>query len=115
MHLLFGSNFYKIKDPFDFEGWFHNQYLESEIKNHKNHTEIKITVPGIKREEITVELDKDVLYVTFSPEGGVVRTKTYTLGGGADPSAISASLNLGILTINVPKREAPKKTRIEIS
>lgn len=90
-------------------------------------------VPGIKPEDVTIELTDNVLTIKGErvlaeekeDEGWLVRERSYgafertiTLPEGVDPASITASYRDGILEVHVPKAlEAarPKTTKIEVS
>jgi HSP20 family protein len=87
----------------------------------------EIEVPGVRREDLTVDLSGNELTVTGvvkeSEQEGVVRRRTRrsgrfeyrtTLPRDVDADQVSATLADGVLTVRVPKAEAARPRRIEI-
>jgi len=90
---------------------------------------IRLDVPGMKKEDITVNLQNNTL--TVSGERSSERTeegeeyvrverafgnfhRTFTLPDAVDQENVEASYEDGVLTINVPKTEASTRRQIEI-
>lgn len=85
-------------------------------------------LPGVTRDDLSIGVDGDTLTV----EGGVtlgessgmqsvyaeVRVprykRSFALGRDLDTANISASLQHGVLTLRVPKREQAKPRRVEV-
>lgn len=97
---------------------------------------VVMDAPGLKAEDLTIELRDDVLTVrgerpvpyhaeTDNGNGRQVWQRlergfgtferVLRLPTGLDPDAIKASLNDGVLTLQIPKPEARKPRRIEIA
>lgn len=94
---------------------------------------VVMDVPGLKADDVTIELREDVLtvrgerrlpYQTDEQDGKVWQRiergfgqfeRVLRLPTGLDPDAISASLSDGVLTLHIPKPEARKPRRIEIA
>jgi len=95
---------------------------------------VAMDVPGLKPEDVTIELRDDVLTVKgerafpFANEGdGGQRVwqrlergfgmfqRALRLPAGLDPDAINASMSDGVLILHIPKPEARKPRRIEIA
>jgi HSP20 family protein len=92
---------------------------------------VYMDVPGLRAENLDIELENDVLTVRgerpfpYSRDngGGPVRTiergfgrfeRTLRVPRGLDPEAVQASLSDGVLTLKIPKPETMKPRRIEI-
>jgi HSP20 family protein len=84
-------------------------------------------LPGVKREDVNVELRDNELAVTGEikerERQGILRRTTRRVGefelrvilpGETDPDAIDASLKDGVLTIRIPKATESKSRRIEV-
>ncbi|CAD7699732.1 unnamed protein product [Ostreobium quekettii] len=93
--------------------------------------ELTTDVPGMEPGDIMVEVKEGVLVVKGErkeategkdEEGRVVRQerrhrrfeRRFRLGEVADREGVSARLERGVLTVTVPKREAPKPRRVEV-
>lgn len=87
----------------------------------------EVEVPGLKRDDITVEATGNELVITGEYKEkervGLLRRRTRrvgrfefrtTLPAEVDVEQISADLADGVLTVRVPKREAAKPRRIAI-
>lgn len=88
-------------------------------------------MPGVKSENVTVELDDDVLsiegkvsmegYDGLTPEyteynvGHFVRRFTVPRSGEIDRDAIAAKVSDGVLEVKLPKAEKARPRRIQIA
>lgn len=83
---------------------------------------VRLEMPGVKRNEIKVELDGDMLSVSFdkvvSDDGKQESSTSYhrkmTVPDGCEPGKITAALQDGILTVTMPKAEERKPKTIEV-
>jgi HSP20 family molecular chaperone IbpA len=88
----------------------------------------RMDMPGVEKGKVQIEVDEDnVLQVRGrnafeEPQGAVMKEfqpgdyyRSFRLGDMFDKDKITAKLEDGILEITVPKREAAKPRRIEIS
>ncbi|KID28214.1 Hsp20/alpha crystallin family protein [Prauserella rugosa] len=87
---------------------------------------VEVEVPGVKRDDITVDLADNVLTVSgeVNEREGRFRRRTRRTGQfrysvslpeGIDTEQVGAELADGVLTVNVPKRPDTGTRRIEIS
>jgi len=78
---------------------------------------VELQVPGFKRTDITIEIKDGVLTAKASraDKKYTDKTKVLTLPKDANPDAVSAKLEDGILTITVSKVAPPVAKKIEIS
>ncbi len=89
---------------------------------------VEIELPGVKREDIDIQLGDRVLTVSGEVKEkertGVLRRRTrrvghfqysVTLPADVDPDDVSARLDDGVLTVRVPKSAQAKPRRIEIA
>lgn len=89
---------------------------------------VEVDLPGVKREDITVDLVGTELAITGElkekERQGWFRQRTrrtgqfayrVTLPQDTDADKITAALDAGVLTVRVPKTEAAKPRRIAIS
>jgi len=89
---------------------------------------IKAEMPGIKKENLDITLDKDELEINGKLNGSMPDEKNlkysefrlynyhrkFNVGETIDRNTLKASLENGILTLNLPKREEIKPKKIEI-
>jgi HSP20 family protein len=89
---------------------------------------VAVDLPGVKREDVTVELVGTTLAITGElkerEHTGWFRSRTRRRGRfeyrtmlphEVDADRIEANLNDGVLTVRIPKSEAMKPRRIEIT
>lgn len=115
-----------------FAGPFAGNLMRSDIKDKGNEYEIDIELPGVKKEDINVNLENGYLTVAINTNeesrdekdnyiiqerryGGYQRS--YRLNGNVKKSDIKAEYKDGILALTIPKTEDEKEkdTRILIS
>lgn len=99
--------------------------MKTDVHEHEDHYEVDIDLPGFKKDEITLELDNGCMTVTAAKgldknettkKGKLIRQERYAgalqrsfyVGEEITQTDISAKLEHGVLSINVPKREARK-------
>ena len=88
---------------------------------------VEAELPGVKQEDINVELSDSELVISGElkerERRGILRRRTrrtgqfvyrVTLPGDADSDRIEASLNEGVLSVRIPKPERARRRRIEI-
>lgn len=129
------------KNDFDiFGGFFDDSFfnesrnkelMKTDIKEGENEYTLEIEMPGIKKENVKIELSKG--YITISAENNneveekennYIRkerhygsfTRSFYVGDKVEMNDINASMDNGILSITVPKEESeePEKKYIEI-
>lgn len=101
----------------------------SNILDKENEYLIELSAPGLKKEDIKIELDNDILRISSNSENekeesndGYYRREFYkssfersfTVPKIADKNGISATMTDGILTVSIPKLKEEKKDNIEI-
>ena len=89
---------------------------------------LKADIPGVSKDRLNIEVDKDTLLVEGSahidmPEGmealyADVRStryrRTFALSGELETDNIRASLNDGVLSLHIPKRAEVRPRKIEV-
>ena len=126
---------------FDFDSVFDNFFAPShgmqslegkftprvDVRENDDHYEITAELPGVKKEDLSVSLDKGILTIEAEnrfedkeeKEGRIVRQerrygkymRSFNLGSGINEDDIKAGFKDGILTLTAPKREEPKKDK----
>ena len=98
----------------------------TDVREHDDHYDLEIDLPGFKKEDITVELENGYLTVTANKghdqeekdkKGTIIRQERYSgtmsrsfyLGENYRTEDIKASFEGGVLTLNVPKKEEQKQ------
>lgn len=100
----------------------------SDIVEHASAYEIRISLPGMKKEDIKISLDGDRLTISGERSQNLTEessrflkreitygkfSRTYTLGK-ADASGIEARYENGLLLLNVPKQSVEKPALIPV-
>jgi len=100
-----------------------------DLLERENEYVLRVDLPGVKPEDVKVELQNDVLTISgerhaeheerkegaYRLERGYGRfTRSLTLPEGVDPAKIAARLENGVLEVIVPKPEERKPQRIAI-
>ncbi len=100
------------------------------ISENENNFELVLMVPGRKKEDFKIALDKDILTVSYEQKEEKADEKTrivkneftlrsfsrsFTLNEEIDREAIAASYENGLLKLALPKKEEVKISPKEIS
>ena len=111
-----------------FYGENQKNIMKTDIIETKDEYEFRVELPGVKREEVKIELNDGNLYVSYEKkqedekkDAYVIRerkvtkaSRSYYLGRGYKEEDIKAKFEDGILYINVPK-EVKKQEKKYIS
>jgi HSP20 family molecular chaperone IbpA len=102
-----------------------DRLMKTDVHEHEDHYEVDIDLPGFKKEEITLELDKGYLTVSAAKgldkdekdhKGKLIRQERYAgsmqrsffVGEDLTEEDIKATFQHGVLSLNVPKKEKAK-------
>ena len=95
-----------------------------------DHYVLRADLPGVREEDINVELEEDVLTISGERRAeheerkeGYYRverasgrfSRSLTLPDGIDPDSIEAQFENGVLTVTIPKPEERRPRRVAIS
>jgi len=137
----FANNNRKVANPFSdaFESVFNDSFFSDRmvtrvpavnIAETDGHYHIELAVPGMKKEDFKINLDKNMLSISAEKQAGNEENakkynrreysynsfvRTFTLPESADFAKIDASYLDGILAIDVAKKEEAKFQSREIS
>ena len=132
---VFGENLLDVFDDFDrdfFRGFGRPEHvlygknatrmMKTDVKETENGYELDVDLPGFKKEEIKLELNNG--YLTISTEkslskenkGKMLRQERYVgtmqrsfyVGGSITEEDIKAKYENGVLSLAIPKKEAPQ-------
>jgi HSP20 family protein len=98
------------------------------ISESENHFHVELAVPGLKKEDFKLNLDRNILTVSVEKQAEQNVQKNYskreyayssfvrsfTLPDSVNAEKIEASYNDGVLAIDLPKREESKSVRKQI-
>ena len=97
-------------------------HLATDIHEDKDNYYATFEVPGVKKEDVKVELNDRMLTVTVErkekqgdSEASYSATRSISVPDGVNAEAISARVEDGILTVSLPKNEERKPRTIEIA
>jgi HSP20 family molecular chaperone IbpA len=83
----------------------------AEIRELEDKAEIRIELPGVKPEQLSVNAEHRTLSVQAEREGRDPVTHQFTVGPMYDLANVQAKLDLGVLTLTLPKAaEAQPRT-----
>ena len=98
--------------------------MKTDVREHEDHYEVDVDLPGFKKDEITLELQNGYLTVTAAKgldkeetdKGKVIRKERYAgtlqrsfyVGDSLTEADIGAKLEHGVLSLSIPKVEAKK-------
>ena len=88
---------------------------------------LRYDMPGVAKDDVDITVDKGILIVTGKAEAEEAGTPAYretrigdyrrefTLPDDVDADRITAAMNAGVLTVQIPRPEEAKPRRIQIS
>ena len=99
--------------------------MKTDVREHEDHYEVDIDLPGFKKDEITLSLENGYLTVTAAKgldkdettkKGKLIRQERYAgamqrsfyVGDVLTEADITARLEHGVLSLNIPKRDERK-------
>ena len=142
---IFGENLFD--DWFDFSSFpeFRNidrklygrhaaHEMKTDVREHEDHYEVDVDLPGFKKDEIRLELENGTLTVHAAKDlekektdktGKVIRQERFSgamqrsfyVGEALTEEDIGAKFENGVLSLNIPKKDAkklPEKKVIQI-
>lgn len=135
---IFGENIFdNLMNTFDrdfFSHWDSSKLMRTDVKENDDSYELKVNLPGLKKEDVRIELNQDYLTISAKAQnandekddsGKYVRRERYYgsyqrqfyLGEGVKQEDIHASMADGVLTLTIPKvdqQQIETAHRIEI-
>lgn len=109
---------------FDWEGVFNGTggRLAADIHEDKDNYYATFEVPGVKKENVKVELNNHLLSVMVEKKSGsednestYIANRSISVPDSVNPDAISAKVEDGILTVTLPKSEHRKPRTIDVA
>jgi HSP20 family protein len=117
---FFDENFWDVDRPLT------SGSVPVNVRESEKHYELDVIAPGCKKEDFTINLEKNVLSISFNHNAqkqesdekkGWVRNefvqqsfnRSFTLDDTVEPNAIEATYADGILRIRLPKSEKAKQ------
>lgn len=84
----------------------------------KDNTYVRAELPGVKREDIAVEMIEDYLTINATRKDGEQSfsySRSIAIPEGVQADKVAASLENGVLTVTLPKQEQAKPRKIAIN
>jgi HSP20 family protein len=84
----------------------------------KDNTFVRAELPGVKREDIAVEMIEDYLTINATRKDGeqtLSFSRSIAIPEGVQAEKVVASLENGVLTVTLPKQEQAKPRKIAIN
>ncbi len=85
------------------------------IQEFEDRAEIVVDVPGVRPEQLAVKVENRTVTISAERDGRTTMRRSYTIGSRYDLSAASARLELGVLTISLPKSAEAQPREIAIA
>lgn len=102
-----------------------NREMLMDVKDHEDHYEVEIDLPGFRKEDINIELNDGYMTVSASKgldedekdhKGKIVRQERYSgmmsrsfyVGEGITNEEVHAKFENGVLKLDIPKKEYEK-------
>ena len=114
-------------------GRHYNREMRTDVKEHEDHFEVDIDLPGFQKDQVQLTLENGYLTVTAAKglekdqteKGKVIRQERYSgtmqrsfyVGSALTEEDITAKLEHGVLTLTIPKKpekKLPEKKTIAI-
>lgn len=134
MPSIFGENLFdNFFDDFARPAVFHHQsefnpLMKTDVKEHKDRFELSIDVPGVKKEDLSAELENGYLTITATrndekeeknKEGEYIRRERYSgstsrsfyVGEDVKQEDIKAKFDNGTLKLTIPKVEVKPEVK----
>ncbi len=131
MDQMFRNAFVRPSDT-AFQSWDANRSMPIDVAENKDGYTIKASVPGYKPEEVSIDVENDVVTIRAerkvesaeeSKDGDQVHwqelyygalERCFTLPTGVDTNQAKAELEHGVLTLTLPKAESVKPKPIKV-
>ncbi|HLP26671.1 MAG TPA: Hsp20/alpha crystallin family protein [Acidobacteriota bacterium] len=84
----------------------------------KDNTYVRAELPGVKREDIAVEMIEDYLTINATRKDGEQTfsySRSISIPEGVQADKVAASLENGVLTVTLPKQEQAKPRKIAVN
>jgi len=104
-----------------------DRLMKTDVREHEDHYEVDIDLPGFAKDEITIELNNGYLTVSAAKgldkdqndkKGKLIRQERYAgamqrsfyVGEELTEEDVKASFKHGVLSLNIPKKEAKESS-----
>ncbi|MBS1776545.1 MAG: Hsp20/alpha crystallin family protein [Bacteroidetes bacterium] len=118
-----------FQNMFSEDAWNETKYVPANIKETDQAYEMQMIAPGLKKEDIKINVDRNILQISYEHKeekestGKWIRKeyklqtfrRSFTLNEKIKTTGISAAYNDGILTIVLPKKEVVEPASQQIA
>jgi HSP20 family protein len=87
----------------------------ADVQELADRAEITVDVPGVKPEQISVSAEHRTLTVTVAREDRTPFVRQYTIGTKYDLTQVQARLELGVLTLTLPKAADAQRRTVPVT
>jgi HSP20 family protein len=87
----------------------------ADVQEHTDNAVITLDVPGVKPEQINVSAEHRTLTVKVERDGHNPFVRQYTIGTKYDLTQVQAKLELGVLTLTLPKAAEAQPRQVAIT
>lgn len=99
-----------------FPSVFDRTYSSSLISERDGVITLSIDMPGVKKEDLTLMVDRGILSVTGERKNRDYKySRRWRLADDMDPTAITAALEDGVLTVTIPRKTDQLARKIPIN
>ncbi len=88
---------------------------QADVLELDDRVEVALDVPGVKPEQITVSAEGRTLKIEVEREGRGSFTRQYTIGAKYDIGQVQARLDLGVLTLTLPKAPEAQPRQVPVT
>jgi len=115
MFLLDNENYDPFKDFFTtFGKVLNDEHRLTDIKDSGDVYTVSVELPGYKKGDVKIETNDGNLTITAEKDGKTTYQNTFSIKRDVDTKSITASLEYGILTLTLPKKEVSKPRKIKV-
>lgn len=111
------STFFNVKDFFNNLTNTTNVFPSAAIYETENGFTLEVELPGVKKENVSIQMEKNVLSVKGSRKRGETETtyeRSFRVADQIDTEKVSAVMEDGILSISLSKKKEAEAKKIEI-
>lgn len=87
----------------------------ADVEELEDSARITLDVPGVKAEQIQINVDHRTVSVKVEREGRGQISRQYTIGSKYDLSQLAAKLELGVLTLTLPRAAAAQPRTVPVT
>ena len=115
MFLVDNENYDPFKDFFTtFGKVFDDERRLTDIKDDGDVYTVSVELPGYKKGDVKIEINDNNLTLSAEKEGKNTYKNIFSIKTDVDTNSITASLEYGILTLTLPKKEVSKPRKIKV-